>query len=249
MITNIIVFFSVFIMLAINQKYSQAIFWLTCWFVNLALSSFSNLMGTHVGKKIAIIISAIWIIAFSFAVTLYINKMDLVMGFFSAETYISTLILLICFLAIAVLFSVMARMKFRNTSRTNLLKKSFNWLKKIDIMVYKDYLLVGSKVGAGIVTSIFTYILLCEGLNNGFKVVFTIICLNTDWFAAKKKREYLLLVDDFLFDENIFSIDREYIRRKKRLTIFSGSLLKILLLLILVTLEGVFNIHVFLLES
>lgn len=242
-ITNTILFTSVTIVLFVMGQNTQAVFWIVSWLVNFWLAPFSSLFGAKATKEVAIFYTAVGVIGYLVAIGFCIGNSAPVRSFFSAQSYQSSLILLAIFVGLALFFYIMSKQAYRAKRENPVVRFLFNLLRKIDIMMYKDYRLLSLDIFSSWIASMIMAVLLCRDMDGGLKSAYFLLGMCSDWVAAKRKKQYVITTDDTIFSENVFPEDAEFIRKKKRNTVFSVLPLKFVTGVVLSLFMDVFSLH------
>lgn len=240
-VTSILVFFSAFLLLLINTRYESVLFWTVCWILNLLLSSYSNRIGECAGKNVALGISVILVAIYFMVIYMYIDENQWFLQFFEAKTITSTIYLLGSSIVYVLICEIVGKNSIEFAKVRVLSKKIFGVLRRIDVMIYKDYMLIGSKVAYSLFEIILFIILLGEDSDYRFKILFIMMGISINCFSAKLNKKYLLLAEDELFSERIFIEDRVMLRKSKHRTVLSGIFIKFLLCSVISLYFGVFS--------
>lgn len=126
------------------------------------------------------------------------------------------------------LFTLVARLCKGQKSRTYLPRILLAPLKKLDLWVYKDYLLNYKMILGNVFSLALTLILFAESDDFGILKAFLLwVTCGHQLFSGKEKKtkEYTLLANDPLFCGNP-GADAVFLRRKKCKTVLTGSVLR-----------------------
>lgn len=242
-VTNTILFTVVTIVLFALEQNTQAMLWIVSWVVNFWLAPFSSLFGAKAIKEVAIFYSVAGFIAYLVAVGFCIGNSAPVRGFFRADSYNSTLILLAVFATVTLFFYFMSNKAYRTKRENPVIRFFFNILRKIDIMLYKDYRLLSFDILSSFIASMILAVLLCRDMDGGLKSAYFLLGMGSDWVASKRKKKYVITSDDTIFAESVFPEDAEFIRRKKLHTVLSVLPLKLVTGVIISLFMNVFSLH------
>ena len=242
LLSNLMVFFSVGIMLLIQQRFAACLFWCVCWLMNLLLSPCSNLAGENLGKSAGMLMSVLLMLLFLLLVLLYVNNAAGVRALLNGASYPGILLAVLISGAIGGCMLLCSGLKLRQRSggKRSLLMRA---LKAWDVLVFKDLLLTGPKLIMPVIMSLTFIWILCKGIHPETDAMFILVCLSHDWFAVKLRRVYQLTANDTVFDERIFPEDRTLLRRARTRTVLTAVPVKLLLTVIASLILHVFSVH------
>lgn len=146
------------------------------------------------------------------------------------------------FTVICFLFFIVAS-KICKSQKTNIYPSRvfFSFLKKIDIWLYKDYMINYKMVFTNIISLAITLMLFVNSKDMGILRPFLLwlIC-GTKLFSVKDKKtkEYLLVFNDPLFCQKTADQDYLFVRKKKFKAVMTGSLVKFLVTLPFLIVHG-----------
>lgn len=242
-IGNAIVFIVVMLFLIVSKNFYIGIFWLSCWCSNIFLSSYSNLLGEKLEMKKALIFSAIMVAVFSILVLLYVEENRYIISFFQGKTIKSALCLLGFSMIYAVICSLIECMRVRTSYNGVELLQSLKQLCRRDIMIYKDYVLLGNKLLFTIIEMVLCIFLFAKDLKYNMGIGLFLVGISTRMFSAKNKKKYIIIENDTFFSEDVFDMDKEFLRKSKHRTILSGVLIKTVLSIIITLIMDIFSLR------
>jgi len=122
--------------------------------------------------------------------------------------------------------------------------KLISWMKKIDIYLYKDYLINFQHICINIITILVTFLIMNDLM--AFKDIYItiiIFIIPSGIFMTKTKGKYNLINDDEFFNNaNISNEDLKYIKMKKLQTVLTEVLIKLTISSIVLVIYNDFSI-------
>lgn len=241
-LSNSMVFVSISIMLLIRQQYAALLFWATCWLLNLLLAPCSNLVGENLGKHAGQFCSVLLIALFSVLVILYFNEFTGIQALLTGHSYSGSFYALMLCAAIGAGFLGLSSLK-KSPGTLLFSNRLMQLIRKFDILVYKDYRLLGGKLLMPVIMSIMLIWLLCSDSSRGLQTAFILLALSSDWMAIREKKAFVLHANDTIFDERIFPEDMELLRRKRTKAILMLVPLKLIICAIAAAICQVISVH------
>lgn len=168
-------------------------------------------------------------------------NMILVEGNSIKEIAIDLLFLIVYFI---VLFKI-GRKKTTSLATINFgnYDKTITWIKKIDMEVYKDYLINFQDFVTSLIGLVVFFYIMRDGFDfNSSIMTIMFIIVPSGMFTAKNKKKYNLTTkDNFFYSNSMSKSDLIYIRRKKLKTLCTESIVKVLICAILLAIGREFN--------
>lgn len=212
------------------------------WFILMVgayvlLSPLNHIVGIKYNNMVLvkviidIIISAIVIVG-------TINNNNLIKTFICEINKDKGLVYILLFILIefSILFTLSKREtnKVKNYNLTNY-HKILKWIKKIDLEVYKDYLLNFQEICINIVNLIALFYIMRDGFNlDSTYLTILFIIVPTGIFTSRIKNKYKIITNDnFFYNLDMEFQDIKYIRKKKLKTILSEVFIKVIISFIL----------------
>lgn len=246
-ITNIIVFVSICIFFIVTSNINALLLWVSLWVANALIAPSNNYLGSKVGETISIFISVIFVLFTAGIVIAYALDFRLISEVLRAESvYGGIMVIGFSLIYIIIVDYFSAHYNMRKVVSISP-RKLILWLGEKDIMVYKDYLLLWEKIFMNLISVVAMVVLLSSGEDVKIIPTMILIGLMGDWFGMRKNKKYLVLTEDYLFDENKLIEDKIIIRKSKARTIFSEVVLKMTIGIILAIFYRVFSFELVLL--
>lgn len=148
---------------------------------------------------------------------------------------IGILLMIMTAIIVGLFFISKSKENYSSQDKTKIIYKSISWMKKIDIYVYKDYMLNFSGVVMSIVSTILLFIFICDS-NEKFSMLMTIIFVvaPASLFSKKTKKEYDLIKNDYIFlDHNLSNRDIKYVMSSKLRTVLTEVAIKLMLTVVI----------------
>ena len=158
----------------------------------------------------------------------------------------------LCILCLSCCLLKLSRIESNKVKNYNLANysKILNWMKKIDIHVYKDYILNFPDIVMNVINSIVFFYIMRDGfsLDSTYLTILFII-IPTGLFVTKKEKKYKILsIDNFFYNLEMEFDDIKYIRKKKLKTIFSEVIIKTIVCSIILLIDMNFESFIMLLD-
>jgi len=216
-VSNFLVLISVSILLCIQKGATGLVFWLLCCIGNVCLAPCSNMIGEKLGKKAGQVFCTILIALYFLMIVGYINKVSIIVDILNCQSLTSMFWVILFIMCFGVIMIILSKMQFLNTTE-NKTFHIYNIIKRYDILVFKDYQLLGAKILLPIIMNISILWLLCDKVDSGFNSLFILFCLSSDWINLREKKKFLLLFNDNLFTEDIFPDDKFLLRSRRTIS-------------------------------
>lgn len=130
--------------------------------------------------------------------------------------------------------------KYESSDKSMTIYKCISWIKKIDIEIYKDYLLNFQSIVISIISIIVLFFII-KDVNDKSSIVMTVIFViaPTGIFTKKTKQEYDIMKFDHIFlDSNLSDKDIYHIKLSKLKTISTEIIIKLVLAILLLAVCG-----------
>ncbi|MDQ0231657.1 hypothetical protein [Metabacillus malikii] len=227
-LTNTIIVVSVFIYIAVKSSLPTGLFFLTIVTISHLLMPSANYWAYKVGEQGVILSVAFFVILLVSVIVGCIHNIAHLGWLFSGTSYIhSLLLILFTLLSVIILDIISGFYRSKTDSKLNT-RKFFLWLKKLNVFLFKDYVLFYKNILLNLVMIFTLYSLLIIGTEDKLiPFMSAFIIGSSSIFAMKSKKKYTLLSHDPFFDETRLKRDAKYIRITKMMTILSGAVIKI----------------------
>lgn len=249
LITNLIIFLTTTIYLFIFLGASFSFFFILMVILNYLIMPSHNYLSIKLGESGSFIYIIMLIMLTSLIVLAYFLKFEPIIFILQANTMLSVLFLF-CIGVLYVYFVRITNQKYVSRIFTLANKRGpLLWLKKINVFLFKDYVMNIYYIGFYIISCIATYTIIIPGSQQNLIPVFICLIMSGSIFTRKDKKQYSILHADSLFNENILTKDVKNIRKSKLFTISSGAIIKIMISFILLIIHKIFVMEAYIIIS
>jgi len=246
-VSNIIIVFGFSIFLGIKDMHS--LIWFLCiMLAYLIYMPIKHIIGTDCSNMVIIlvIIDMMVIASLILGTVKNFKIMNLILlNNFDIYKIAGFILILTCILKVLFTFTNNKKIILKiNKIQGKNYYKLISWMKKIDIYLYKDYLINFQHICINIITILVTFLIMNDLM--AFKDIYItiiIFIIPSGIFMTKTKGKYNLINDDEFFNNaNISNEDLKYIKMKKLQTVLTEVLIKLTISSIVLVIYNDFSI-------